>query len=124
MTEQTKTTTTKKPRKTSKTRRRKSPMVGKIKKMILAGASNKEIIATLKCHPQTVYNTRYYVNKTKGLGALEVKDVKEANISILGGYWEQTDGVAIDCTFDPTVKELKPSLWQRFVRWFKEKTND
>ena len=124
MTEQTKTTTTKKPRKTSKTRRRKSPMVGKIKKMILAGASNKEIITTLKCHPQTVYNTRYYVNKTKGLGALGVKDVKEANIHILGGYWEQTDGVAIDCTFDPTVKELKPSLWQRFVRWFKEKTND
>ena len=121
MTEQTKTTTTKKTRKTSKTRRRKSPMVGKIKKMILAGASNKEIIATLKCHPQTVYNTRYYINKTKGLGGLEVKDI---HIPLDGGYWERPDGVAIDCTFDPTVKELKPSLWQRFVRWFKEKTND
>ena len=114
MTEQTKTTTTKKTRKTSKTRRRKSPMVGKIKKMILAGASNKEIITTLKCHPQTVYNTRYYINKTKGIGGLSPKT-----------DWDwlanpKREGAAV--VFD--APRAKPSLWQRFVRWFKEKTND
>lgn len=42
----------------------------RIRVMIDGGHTNKAIIDRLKCKPQAVYNTRYQLNKERGLGSI------------------------------------------------------
>lgn len=49
---------------------KQKPMTAKIRRMIDGGYTNKAIIEKLGCKPRAVYNTRYQVNKERGLGAL------------------------------------------------------
>lgn len=42
----------------------------RIRALIDKGYNNKDIIAKLKCKPQSVYTVRYQINKQRGLGSI------------------------------------------------------
>lgn len=50
--------------------KRKLSMTEKVRRLIDQGYTNKAIIEKLRIKPQAVYNARYQINKSRGLGAL------------------------------------------------------
>jgi hypothetical protein len=97
----------------------------RIRKMLDAGYTNKAIIGSLGCKPQAVYQTRYQLNKERGLGSIGtlpkptsgigapqprkyVRRVKEA-------------GTGIPRPSEPFVITMiePPTLWERVKRWFR-----
>ena len=42
----------------------------RVRRLIVAGYSNKHIVEKLEVKPQIVYNMRYQINKGRGLGAI------------------------------------------------------
>ena len=91
--------------KTKRRGRKPNPLNRKIFKMIEEGKTNAEIVETLNLQrkSQVVYNARYRYNRKSGLAALNTQ--KKAA---------------------PTVETPAPvpTMWQRFVKWFKEMTDE
>jgi hypothetical protein len=89
--------------------RKKKSVSQRVRTLIEQGHNNKDIVAQLKCKPQVVYNVRYQINKTKGLGALS----------------QQGTGISTSPVWSPpalmpmpiTMIE-PPTLWQRVKGWF------
>ena len=90
--------------------RKKKSVSQRVRTLIEQGHSNKDIVAQLKCKPQVVYNVRYQINKTKGLGALN----------------QQGTGISVTPAWSPPplmpmpiTMEEPPTLWQRIKGWFR-----
>ena len=121
----------------------------RIRKMLDAGYTNKAIIGSLGCKPQAVYQTRYQLNKERGLGSIGtlpkptsgigapqpkrkyVRRVKEAGTGIPFGMPKVGDNVGglvltevSEGTFRwvvpmPETMIEPPTLWERVKRWFR-----
>jgi hypothetical protein len=90
--------------------RKKKSVSQRVRTLIEQGHSNKDIVAQLKCKPQVVYNVRYQINKSKGLGALS----------------QQGTGISTPLVWNPPplmpmpiTMEEPPTLWQRIKGWFR-----
>ena len=90
--------------------RKKKSVSQRVRTLIEQGHSNKDIVAQLKCKPQVVYNVRYQINKSKGLGALQ----------------QQGTGISVTPAWSPPAlmpmpitMEEPPTLWQRIKGWFR-----
>jgi len=103
--------------------RKKKSVSQRVRTLIEQGHSNKDIVAQLKCKPQVVYNVRYQINKSKGLGALSQQgtgisapplavwtspSITPNTTPIKAGEW-------VDL---PITMIEKPTLWQRVKGWF------
>jgi hypothetical protein len=90
--------------------RKKKTVSQRVRTLIEQGHNNKDIVAQLKCKPQVVYNVRYQINKSKGLGALG----------------QQGTGISAPLVWSPPplmpmpiTMEEPPTLWQRIKGWFR-----
>ena len=90
-------------------RKKKSP-TQRVRELIEQGHSNKDIVAQLNCKPQVVYNVRYQINKSKGLGAL---GQRKTGIST-PPMWSPPPLMPM-----PITMEEPPTLWQRIKGWFR-----
>ena len=93
--------------------RKKKSASQRVRTLIEQGHSNKDIVAQLKCKPQVVYNVRYQINKSKGLGALQQQGT---GISVLATtpVWSPPALMPM-----PITMEEPPTLWQRIKGWFR-----
>jgi hypothetical protein len=93
--------------------RKKKSVSQRVRTLIEQGHSNKDIVAQLKCKPQVVYNVRYQINKSKGLGALQQQGT---GISVLATtpVWSPPPLMPM-----PITMEEPPTLWQRIKGWFR-----
>lgn len=103
--------------------RKKKSATQRVRELIEQGHNNKFIVDKLKCKPQVVYNVRYQINKSKGLGALGQQGT---GISTPAPYKPITANVT------PNTQPIKagewvdlhitmeepPTLWQRVKGWF------
>jgi hypothetical protein len=104
--------------------RKKKSATQRVRELIEQGHNNKFIVDKLKCKPQVVYNVRYQINKTKGLGALSQQgtgisapplavwtspSITPNTTPIKAGEW-------VDL---PITMEEPPTLWQRIKGWFR-----
>jgi len=96
--------------------RRKKSATQRVRELIEQGHSNKDIVAQLKCKPQVVYNARYQINKSKGLGALKKQGT---GISVLATtpVWNPPAIMHPPKVLPITMIE-PPTLWQRVKGWF------
>lgn len=90
--------------------RKKKSVSQRARDLIEQGHNNKFIVDKLKCKPQVVYNVRYQINKSKGLGALQ----------------QQGTGISAPPMWNPPAPlpmpitmEEPPTLWQRIKGWFR-----
>jgi hypothetical protein len=100
-------------------------MTKRIATLIDKGLSNKEIIARLKCQPQQVYNTRYYMKKkaeaARMVGRKKVKIVRLASGKNPKPVARPIPTEIVEATEvnAPLITYYEePSLWQRIKRWF------
>lgn len=91
--------------------RKKKSVTQRVRELVEQGHNNKYIVDKLKCKPQVVYNARYQLNKTKGLGALS----KGTGISA-PPVWTPPP---MPEPFAITMIEPEPTLWQRVKGWFR-----
>ena len=96
--------------------RKKKSVSQRVRTLIEQGHNNKDIVAQLKCKPQVVYNVRYQINKTKGLGALGQQGT---GISV-PPVWSPPPLAPMPKlpTYQITMVE-PPTLWQRVKGWFR-----
>ena len=110
--------------------RKKKSVSQRVRELIEQGHNNKYIVSKLQCKPQVVYNVRYQINKSKGLGALGTQgtgisatpmwspppllpvppNVTPNTQPITAGEW-------VDLPI--TMVEPKPTLWERIKGWFR-----
>ena len=116
----------------------------RVRAMIDSGHTNKAIIEKLKCKPHAVYNTRYQMNKARGLGSIgELPNPtngigappkrKETGI-VLGGNvggliltdmgngtlrWVRPPVSPYASTSEMQITMVEPTLWQRIKGWFR-----
>ena len=104
----------------------------RIRLMINTGYTNKVIIDTLRCKPQTVYNARYQINKARGLGSIGTlpKPTDGIGAPPMRTPKVRAGGTGIEYKHKPWkklqathIRELqitmvKPTLWQRIKGWF------
>lgn len=105
--------------------RKKKSVTQRVRELVEQGHHNKYIVDKLKCKPQVVYNARYQLNKSKGLGALQQQgtgisappltvwtspSITPNTEPIKAGEW-------VDLPI--TMIEPKPTLWERVKGWFR-----
>ena len=97
----------------------------RIRSLINKGYSNRDIIAKLECKPQAVYNTRYQLNKERGLGSIGAlpKPTNGIGVPPKRKYTRKSTGELASLPtakpyFPITMIEPKPTLWQRVKGWF------
>lgn len=104
--------------------RKKKSATQRVRELIEQGHNNKFIVDKLKCKPQVVYNVRYQINKTKGLGALGQQGT---GISAPAPYKpitadEMFGRAPVKAEGEPVypiTMEEPPTLWQRIKGWFR-----
>ena len=96
--------------------RKKKSVTQRVRELVEQGHNNKYIVDKLKCKPQVVYNARYQLNKTKGLGALS----KGTGISAPRAtpVWSPPAIMHPPEVLPITMIE-PPTLWQRVKGWFR-----
>ena len=108
--------------------RKKKSATQRVRELIEQGHNNKFIVDKLKCKPQVVYNVRYQINKTKGLGALSqqgtgisapplVNPAPYKPITadeMFGRAPVKAEGEPVY----PITMIEPPTLWQRVKGWF------
>jgi hypothetical protein len=100
------------------------PMTKRIESLLIKGLTNKEIIARLKCAPQKVYNTRYYMKK-KAEAALMVGRKKVRIVRVASGKNPKpvarptpTEIVESPEVRTPLItRNYEPTLWERIKYW-------
>jgi hypothetical protein len=103
--------------------RKKKSATQRVRELIEQGHSNKDIVAQLKCKPQVVYNVRYQVNKSKGLGALKQQgtgiSAPASYKPILTNVTPNTQPIKAGEWVDLPITMIEPpTLWQRVKGWF------
>jgi hypothetical protein len=109
--------------------RKKMSTTARVRRMIDQGHTNKAIIEMLGVKPQVVYNTRYQVNKARGLGAIgAIAPAPAEGIGAPPPKRKYTRRVKAGTGINPpaaspepfaiTMYE-KPTLWQRVKGWFR-----
>jgi hypothetical protein len=108
---------------TTNTKKKRKPMslTQKVRRMVVAGYDNKTIIQKLNCKPYVIYNVRYTLNKSQGLGGLvqtkpEVKS-PEAN-DVLITPVATPEAYPLPPSLIPVPQE-KLTLLERIRRWFR-----
>ena len=87
----------------------------RIATLINKGLSNQEIITRLKCKPQQVYNTRYYMkNKEKPADKTKRKYVRKTTTPIATPI--ETPIVA-EVNAPLITRNYEPTLWERIKYW-------
>jgi hypothetical protein len=86
----------------------------RIRRLVVAGYSNKHIIEKLNVKPQLVYNMRYQINKGRGLGAIGVAQAAPAKTGI-----NVSPTTNISVVVEPTPTPLpKWRVWvNKVVEW-------
>jgi len=121
--------------------KRKLSMTEKVRRLIDQGYTNKAIIEKLRIKPQAVYNARYQINKSRGLGALGAPaptpaegigappkrrytrrvpagtGINQTPNSPVLAERPATPGSFVELPI--TMIEPKPTLWQRIKGWFR-----
>ena len=97
--------------------RKKKSVSQRVRTMIEQGHSNKDIVAQLKCKPQVVYNVRYQINKSKGLGALSQQGTG-ISAPPATPVWNPP-AIMHAPEVLPITMEEPPTLWQRIKGWFR-----
>jgi hypothetical protein len=92
--------------------RKKKSVSQRVRTLIEQGHNNKDIVAQLKCKPQVVYNVRYQINKSKGLGALSQQGTGISAPPL--AVWTPPPLMPM-----PITMEEPPTLWQRIKGWFR-----
>ena len=83
----------------------------RIATLINKGLSNQEIITRLKCKPQQVYNTRYYMkNKEKPADKTKRKYVRKTTTPI-------ATPIATEVNAPLITRNYEPTLWERIKYW-------
>ncbi len=96
--------------------RKKKSVTQRVRELVEQGHNNKYIVDKLKCKPQVVYNARYQLNKTKGLGALS----KQGTGISAPPVWNPPPLQPMPEPFAITMIEPEPpTLWQRVKGWFR-----
>ena len=90
-----------------------------IRRLIVAGYSNKHIIDKLKVKPQLVYNMRYQINKGRGLGSIGLTQPDPAEGGVTGINVSPATNISV--VVEPEPKPLpKWRVWvNKVVGWFK-----
>jgi hypothetical protein len=104
--------------------RKKKSVSQRVRELIEQGHNNKYIVSKLQCKPQVVYNVRYQINKSKGLGALGTQGT---GISVPPPYkpitademWGSAPVKMEGGAVYPITMIEPPSLWQRVKGWFR-----
>jgi hypothetical protein len=105
----------------TKKKRKSMSLTQKVRRMVLAGYDNKTIIQKLHCKPYVIYNVRYTLNKSQGLGGLvqtkpEVEAPKANDVPITPVATPE----AYPLPPSPIpVPQEKPTLLERIRRWFR-----
>lgn len=99
----------------TKRKRKSTSLTQKVRRMVLAGYDNKTIIQKLHCKPYVIYNVRYTLNKSQGLGGL-VQTKPEAN-DVLITPVATPEAYPLPPSPIPVPQE-KPTLLERIRRWF------
>ena len=87
----------------------------RIATLINKGLGNQEIITRLKCKPQQVYNTRYYMkNKEKPAGKPKRTYVRKTTTPIATPI--ETPIVA-EVNAPLITRNYEPTLWERIKYW-------
>ena len=87
----------------------------RIATLINKGLSNQEITTRLKCKPQQVYNTRYYMkNKEKPADKTKRKYVRKTTTPIATPI--ETPIVA-EVNAPLITRNYEPTLWERIKYW-------
>jgi hypothetical protein len=83
----------------------------RIATLINKGLGNQEIITRLKCKPQQVYNTRYYMkNKEKPADKPKRKYVRKTTTPI-------ATPIAAEVRTPLITRNYEPTLWERIKYW-------
>jgi len=106
------------------------PMTQRIASLIEKGASNKAIVAKLKCRPQQVYNTRHYMKKkeeaARMVGRKKIRIVKLAtennykpSPAMLAPLTPESFSALTDARIVMHYEEQSvwQSVWQRIKAW-------
>ena len=102
------------------------PLAHRIAALINKGLSNQEIIARLKCEPQSVYNTRYYIkNKSKLLDKQKTKRkyVRKTVEPVVVETPPTPADLPTEIVESPEVRTplvpqtYEPTLWERIKYW-------
>ena len=96
--------------------RKKKSATQRVRELIEQGHNNKFIVDKLKCKPQVVYNVRYQINKTKGLGALQQQGTG-ISAPPATPVWNPPAIMHAPEVLPITMIE-PPTLWQRVKGWF------
>ncbi len=111
--------------------RKKKSVTQRVREMVEQGHHNKYIVDKLKCKPQVVYNVRYQINKSKGLGALGTQGTGISAPALVNPAPykpitadEMWGSAPVKAEGEPvympiTMVEPKPTLWERIKGWFR-----
>jgi hypothetical protein len=102
--------------------RKKKSVSQRVRTLIEQGHSNKDIVAQLKGKPQVVYNVRYQINKSKGLGALGQQGTGISTPPFFNpaqNAYQYAPGNTGEWVDLPITMEEPPTLWQRIKGWFR-----
>ena len=99
--------------------RKKKSVTQRVRELVEQGHNIKYIVDKLKCKPQVVYNARYQLNKTKGLGALSKQGTGISTPPL--AVWNPPALQPMPEPFAITMiePEPEPTLWQRVKGWFR-----
>ena len=102
----------------------------RVRAMIDSGHTNKAIIEKLKCKPHAVYNTRYQMNKARGLGS--IGELPNPTNGIGAPPKRKGTGIAnpaqnaypysytlVSPYAEMQITMVEPTLWQRIKGWFR-----
>jgi hypothetical protein len=100
------------------------PLSQRIAGLIEKGLSNKEIIARLKCNPQSVYNTRYAMKqRAKPTAKPKRKYVRKQPVQVVVPPPPTPANLPTEIIESPEVRTPlinsynEPSLWERIKYW-------
>lgn len=101
------------------------PMTQRIAALIEKGVASKDIIAKLKCKPQQVYSTRYYMKKQAEVARMaERKKIKIVKLASGKNPKPVARPLPSEIIESPEMRAPlityyeEPSLWQRIKSWF------
>jgi len=85
-----------------------------VRRMIEQGYTNKDILETLDVKPQTVYNIRYMVNKSRGLGSIGTASATPEPAPVVAAVESAGTGI-ISRWKHPTLKSHLLGMLQGFA---------
>lgn len=113
----------------------KRTQAARIRHLLEQGATTQEIVKKLRVKAQTVYNVRYHMNKSKGLGAIapqpaepsgtgiaalpEIPTRLEVTLAPLPPMVGSVNMAGLAVAKQAPVPAPTPTLWERVKGWFR-----